>query len=556
MRRRRIFCVLSVLLALFYGIYTYQNAHRREVLVPGQEELVRASGWGQTIASEINKKTIYLQVNGKKYASTHYGMYMNEEMELMLDVRHLPEVFGCAANLYEGNRLVLEYNGKKLRVTENLVTEGKRVYIPLSVMEDGFAYSYSWSMEDVTAVVQSIQDTKERLPVAYDYRKEGRAPKIHDQGRFGTCWAFATLSALESTLLPEEEQDFSEDHMTINSGFASSQNEGGDYNMAMAYLVGWTGPIFEENDPYGDGISPVGVPAEKHVQEVQILGSKDYTAIKRAVYLYGGVQTSLYMSLPYKDASSGYYNRKTSSYCYIGTEKANHDIVIIGWDDTYPKENFNMELEGDGAFLCVNSWGEDFGENGVFYVSYYDTNIGIHSLSYTKIEDTDNYDTIYQTDLCGWVGQMGYGRDSAYFANIYHANADEKLKAVGFYATGPDTKYEVYVVKDAKDKYSFYEREKAAEGILSLAGYYTIELDKEIALEGGKPFAVMVKITTPGAVHPIAVEYVAGERTDTVTIEDGEGYISSGGTHWNRVEDTQESNLCLKAYTVNLRDED
>lgn len=553
MRRRRIYVIMTALLALFYGIYHLQHTKRLEVVVAGQESLVSASGWGQTIASEINKKTIYLQVNGKKYASTQYGMYMNEEMELMLDVRHLPEIFGCAANLYEGNRLVLEYNGEKIHVTEGLVTAGKSVYMPLFVMEDGFAYSYTWSMAEGTAIVQSMEDTKERLPVSYDYRKEDRAPRIHDQGRFGTCWAFATLTALESTMLPEETEDFSEDHMSINSGFASTQNEGGDYNMAMAYLVGWNGPILEMADPYGDGISPVGVPAMKHVQEVQILGSKDYTAIKRAVYLYGGVQTSLYMSLPYKDASSKYYNKENSSYCYIGTEKANHDIVVIGWDDTYPKENFNLELESDGAFICANSWGEDFGEDGIFYVSYYDTNIGIHSLSYTKIEDVDNYDSIYQSDLCGWVGQMGYGRDTAYFANVYRANTDEILKAVGFYATGPDTKYEIYVVKDAKDKYSFYEREKVTEGLLSLAGYYTIELEKEIPLEGGQPFAVMVKITTPGAVHPIAVEYVAGDRTSTVTIEDGEGYISSGGTHWNSVEDTQDSNLCLKAYTINKR---
>ena len=62
---------------------------------------------------------------------------------------------------------------------------------------------------------------------------------------------------------------------------------------------------------------------------------------------------------------------------------------------------------------------------GVFYVSYYDTNVGIHNLVYTGVEDTDNYDTIYQSDLCGWVGQLGYNRDTIYGANVYIAENNE-----------------------------------------------------------------------------------------------------------------------------------
>ena len=62
------------------------------------------------------------------------------------------------------------------------------------------------------------------------------------------------------------------------------------------------------------------------------------------------------------------------------------------------------------AHLFANSWGENFGENGVFYVSYYDSNIGTHNVVY-RIEDVDNYDNIYQSDLCGWVGKMGYEKE-------------------------------------------------------------------------------------------------------------------------------------------------
>ena len=74
----------------------------------------------------------------------------------------------------------------------------------------------------------------------------------------------------------------------------------------------------------------------------------------------------------------------------MGQDKPNHDVVMIGWDDNYPKENVNVDLEGDGAFICQNSWGSSCGDNGVFYVSYYDTNVGTHNVVYTDIDSTDN----------------------------------------------------------------------------------------------------------------------------------------------------------------------
>ena len=38
------------------------------------------------------------------------------------------------------------------------------------------------------------------------------------------------------------------------------------------------------------------------------------------------------------------------------------------------------------------------------------------------VEPVDNYDYIHQSDLCGWVGQIGYGQEEAWFANAYRAD--------------------------------------------------------------------------------------------------------------------------------------
>src|SRR5699024_7088013 len=117
-------------------------------------------------------------------------------------------------------------------------------------------------------------------------------------------------------------------------------------------------------------------------------------------------------------------------------EEPNHDVVIIGWDDDYGAEHFPGRVPGDGAFICQNSWGESFGEEGVFYISYYDSNIGTQSAAYTKVENTDNYDTIYQSDLCGWVGSLGYNRERILAANVFEAQETQQIAAAGFYALG------------------------------------------------------------------------------------------------------------------------
>ena len=392
-----------------------------------------------------------------------------------------------------------------------------------------------------------------KLPSAYDYRKTGRAPQIGNQGSLGTCWAFASLKALESSLLPGKSLELSVDHMTLHNSFSMSQDAGGEYTMSMAYLLAWQGPVLESEDPYGDGYSPDGLKPCLHVQDIQILPAKDYEAIKQAVYRYGGVQSSLYTSMRNYQSESVYYNRTTNSYCYIGDEKPNHDSVIIGWDDNYSKDNFNMGLEGDGAFICTNSWGEDFGDQGYFYVSYYDTNIGVHNIVYTGVEPADNYDHNYQSDLCGWVGQIGYGRDSAWFANAYTAGKGENLEAAGFYATDQNTDYELYVARYLGEKadQTFGQRVKVAEGRLRYAGFYTIPLDQKIVLDDGEKFAIIVKITTPGTVHPVAIEYDAGDGMAEIDLSDGEGYLSFDGDKWEHVEETQKCNVCLKAYTSN-----
>ncbi len=568
MKYRKLYIGLCLLL-LFLTAVKVSSSETEDVVTKGKTEMAEDPQWARLIVAGINAEEIRLQVDGRELRLGEQRAYMNPEQHLMIPSQILTEAFACSVSLFYGEKLVIEKgrtelvlwagsevmekNGEEIVLETPAVMENGVFYLPVEAAARGLGYTYEWNSQDYTAVLTGDGSVTAEMPHAYDCREKGRMPEVRDQGTLGTCWAFASLTALESALLPEERLDFSEDHMTLHHAFATGQNDGGDYTMSMAYLTAWQGPVLEEDDPYNDGESPGGLEAVKHVQEIRMIESKDYDGIKKAVYYYGGVQSSLYLSLQDYRSKSVYYNSENSAYCYIGNEKVNHEVVIIGWDDHYSKENFNDDLPGDGAFICQNSWGTYFGDEGVFYVSYYDTNIGIHNLVYTGVEEPDNYDAIYQSDLCGWVGQMGYGNDTAWFANVYEAENNELLKAAGFYATGPDSQYTVYVAEDVGERPDLARRRLVAQGVLEDAGYYTIALEDPVALEKGERFGVIVKIVTPGSIHPIAIEYTVEKNKETIDLTDGEGYISARGSVWTSAEEEQDCNICLKAFTENVK---
>lgn len=403
--------------------------------------------------------------------------------------------------------------------------------------------------EEAVGVTYVLSESGEKLPSRYLQADEGKKPTVKDQGILGTCWAIAASSALETYFLPEERYVFSADHISLQNSFSQSQRDGGGYGMLMAYLTGWQGPVLEKDDPYGDGISRDDLLPVKHVQEIQALKNKDYTAIKRAVYEYGAVQSSIYMDLDKATDTSVYYNQLEYSYYYNGDEPSNHDVLIIGWDDNYFADRFNAETNRNGAFICQNSWGTQFGDEGIFYISYDDVNIGNNCIVYTRIEDSDNYDNLYQTDLCGQTGVLGYGDGNCFFANVYTSTGEENLEAVGFYTTGKNTEYEVYVMKNFESMNEFAKQKPLQKGKMEQQGYYTVKLPEAVPLETGERYAVVIRINTPGSSYPVAMEAVMSETTKTVDISDGEGYISHSGFVWKRTEEEHACNVCLKAYT-------
>lgn len=415
-------------------------------------------------------------------------------------------------------------------------------------------YVPSPTLAPETTQLQPMLSLAGALPYRYDLREEGRVTPVKNQSPHGTCWAFAGLGSLESCLLTSagETEDFSEDHLVLTSGFDDDPFIDGPYfegnnPKVTAYLARWGGPVYESDDPYGDGTSPPGLSARKHVQEVLWLPNRtssiDNDVIKQAVIDYGGVSASMYYS-------GTYWNDATDSYYCSSAFGPNHGVLIVGWSDYYPASNFSAAPPGDGAFIVKNSYGTSWGDGGYFYVSYYDAvlarseDLGALAV-FDGVESTTNYHHVYQHDP---LGQTGYVNGPAWFANKFVGTETELLTAVGFYTLVPDTDYHVYVGPSLDDL------SELASGSVSDAGYHTVALSTPSVVVDGEEFVVAVKIDSVNGEY-IAVERPFDNYSSGATASAGQSYYGYNGTYWADMTGyIANTNVCLKAFTSELPD--
>ena len=89
-------------------------------------------------------------------------------------------------------------------------------------------------------------------PASYNLRTLGFVTPVKNQSVCGACWSFAACGVLEAWLKRFEATtwDFSENHMKNTHGFDWSSCDGGNNDIANAYLTRGTGPQNEVDDPY------------------------------------------------------------------------------------------------------------------------------------------------------------------------------------------------------------------------------------------------------------------------------------------------------------------
>ncbi len=253
------------------------------------------------------------------------------------------------------------------------------------------------------------------------------------------------------------------------------------------------------------------------------LNQEGIDAVKEQIYTYHrAVACSFYSdtSRPSEDVGYKYINRNTwASYTYDRTD-INHAVTIVGWDDSYSKENFaeGHQPEGDGAWLVKNSWGaetEDFpnsnswglenedGENtGYFWISYYDHSIQNFEAFdfYTSAdgEDVSSETITDQYDLLTDGSTYYYRRKKSALssANLFEASEDRTLRSVACRTVKPNTTvtFEVYLLGDDAESLNEGTPVVTREVTYEYGGYHRLELaeDERVPMREGQQYSVVV----------------------------------------------------------------
>jgi C1A family cysteine protease len=438
---------------------------------------------------------------------------------------------------------------------------------------EGYSLGYIPSPVDLSHMAGMRVTDRDRFPSSYDLRTLGRVTPIKDQGGCGSCWAFATMGALESWLLTAGwgTEDLSENNLKECHGLTWGPCTGGNSFISTAYLGRRSGPLTEWDDPYVAGTTGCsyygrdrwpGIPVDMYLRDALIIPSRtaalDNGNLKAAITTYGAVYTTMYVGVndpldPDYDPFSLYYDDPTDIFYYPGTRDSNHAVALVGWDDAKVVPA-GGGAPGPGAWIVRNSWGVGFGESGYFYVSYYDTKLGYGTNAVFINARNPDRSMVYSYDYLGWVANWGYTASTAWAANTFTTVEAGALSAVAFYASTVNTSYDIYIKQGGPDGSVLYSQ---LGGSFTYAGYYTVDLASPVNLAAGATFSVVVKFTTPGYNWPVPAECVNPGYTDNAVINAGESYMSFDGSTGSWIDmstlmsgtppQPRPSNACIKA---------
>lgn len=420
------------------------------------------------------------------------------------------------------------------------------------------------------------------IPAAWDSRdKITKEVAVRNQNPTGLCWAFSMATAAEWDYYKETKestgtgtyQQLSPGHLgyffynrtddplgntpwdkNIISNGSKYTDIGGNQFFVSQAMAGWTGLALESDAPFGTAASASAYASTLAYDNAVILQNAEFLdtteEIKRAVMENGAVSISYYAAGASDEGKYLKKNATAGSAYYCGDKAAsdaNHAVTIVGWDDNYSADYFVTKPAVNGAWLVQNSWGENWGDGGCFWLSYGDKTI----CDYTSIDvqAASTYDYNYQYDGNAVPLSIAFQAGEK-VANVFKASsaANQLLEAVNF-TTWNDTatKYTVQVYTDVTTG-------DPVSGILESsfsvstdnAGIYTFELPTPVYLAPGSQYSIVL-IPASAASLGIETSYSSNGVKFQAGLARGQSYLYDvNNKKWYDCYDNYSGSFCVR----------
>ena len=242
-------------------------------------------------------------------------------------------------------------------------------------------------------------------------------------------------------------------------------------------------------------------------------------------------------SQPGQESEGKYINLDTwSHYTFDDTGAGkvvplNHDVCIVGWDDSWGTENFlqgtytdpetgatvSRTPPGPGAWIVKNSWGaegrgfpnddkwgivdENGKHTGYFYLSYYDMSI-FRPMSYNFYTDQLDEEAegifVNQYDFMPSYDVSVLTAPECFMANVFTAEDDQLVRTLTVETEIPDTHVQLMLYRLSGDGANPDDGEllEAVEGTYAYGGYHRLQLQKKHFMAKGQRFSVVAQLWT------------------------------------------------------------